>query len=637
MPAASLAATRLTEPKTAPSLAASNPPFFPQDFLPSSLSCAHSDIPFTQSLEPFDDFVVPELTPAISSGPNTLYPIVSCTSASFDPPDDDTHILYEQDADHPQVCGRLREHLDKWRSIGASPFVLRIIQHDWIPRDRNEQADYLSKIFDLGDYKLSVSVFQTLHILWGPFTYDHTCIITSASRSVWSRANLTPDCPSPVWTRANLTPDCPSPVWTRANLTPDCPSPVWTRANLTPDCPSPVWTYRCYHLTPRPLCGRVRSYYLTSRPPSGRLRFSNMISTSPVWTRAFLPSALTSPVRTRVSRLPDFTSSVLLIHFHRVDAAIASSRPYPELQDLTDPELRSLASSLPSIIIADRAPSTIKKYVRYFRSWELFAFSKGLPSLPAHGPHLALYLLKLLQASRSAAPLEAVTFAVAWAHRKAGHPSPHTHPLPSQVLQAAKRILARPASEKLPLTPCNIRQLHSLCLIVVGFSGFLRWDDLSQLHVDGVSFCEGYAALFLEKRKNDQFREGHWICIAATDSVSCPVSLLKRFLKSSNSSGHIKLFRRVANHNGNLFLRRDPMSYTWVREKVLAMLSTIGLDSTKYGLHSLRSGGASTAAAMGVSDRLIAHHGGWRSVEAREGYILETKSAVLGVSLSLGL
>ncbi|XP_066265870.1 uncharacterized protein [Branchiostoma lanceolatum] len=135
--------------------------------------------------------------------------------------------------------------------------------------------------------------------------------------------------------------------------------------------------------------------------------------------------------------------------------AIASSRPCPELQDLEDPELRSLAASLPSIIIADRAPNTIKKYVRYFRSWELFASSNGLPSLPGHGPHLALYLLKLLQASRSAAPLEAVTFAVAWAHRKAGHPSPHTHPLPSQVLQAAKRILARPASKKRPLTACR--------------------------------------------------------------------------------------------------------------------------------------------------------------------------------------
>ncbi|KAI8514464.1 hypothetical protein Bbelb_070550 [Branchiostoma belcheri] len=318
---------------------------------------------------------------------------------------------------------------------------------------------------------------------------------------------------------------------------------------------------------------------------------------------------------------------------------IASSHAYPELHDLKDPELQRLVCALPSVVISDRAPSTVKKYVRAFRAWETFASSKGLPPLPARGPHLALYLLKLLQSSRSAAPLEAAVFAVAWAHRIAGYPSPHSHHLPSQVLQAAKRILAAPVSKKLPLTPCHIRQLCStyvspsmnidtlqtLCLIVIGFSGFLRWDDLSQLHADDVNFCDGYAALFIEKRKNDQFREGHWACIATTGSTSCPVTLLKRFLKSSNSSGHIKLFRTHVLHESS--------------GKVLSMLSTIGLEPTRYGLHSLRSGGASTAAAMGVPlpDRLIAHHGGWRSTEAREGYILESKSAILGVSRSLGL
>ncbi|CAH1244291.1 Hypp7251 [Branchiostoma lanceolatum] len=330
---------------------------------------------------------------------------------------------------------------------------------------------------------------------------------------------------------------------------------------------------------------------------------------------------------------------------------IASTQPYPELRDLRDPELRSLRDLLPSIIVADRAPNTIKKYVRAFKKWKSFATAKDLPYLPATGPHLALYLLKLLQSSRSPAPLDSAAFAVAWAHRKAGYPSPHLHPLPAQILQAAKRLLAAPVSKKLPLTSRDIHNLCStflspsidldnlqtLCLIVLGFSGFLRWDDLSQLHVDDVNFCNGYVALFLEKRKNDQFREGHWSCIARTDKPSCPASILQRFLKASGSTGHFKLFRRIANIRGSLSLRQEPMSYTRAREKVLTMLSAIGLDARKYGLHSLRSGGASTAAAMGVPDRLIAHHGGWRSTEAREGYILESKSSLLGVSRSLGL
>ena len=45
------------------------------------------------------------------------------------------------------------------------------------------------------------------------------------------------------------------------------------------------------------------------------------------------------------------------------------------------------------------------------------------------------------------------------------------------------------------------------------------------------------------------------------------------------------------------------LSYTRVRELVLERFSIIGLDkSTKYGLHSFRSGGASAAANAGVPD-----------------------------------
>jgi hypothetical protein len=43
---------------------------------------------------------------------------------------------------------------------------------EWIPRDENEQADYLSKIQDSEDYNLSELVFQRIDLAWGPFTVD---------------------------------------------------------------------------------------------------------------------------------------------------------------------------------------------------------------------------------------------------------------------------------------------------------------------------------------------------------------------------------------------------------------------------------------------------------------------------------
>ena len=49
----------------------------------------------------------------------------------------------------------------------------------------------------------------------------------------------------------------------------------------------------------------------------------------------------------------------------------------------------------------------------------------------------------------------------------------------------------------------------------------------------------------------------------------------------------------------------NPISYTRAREIILDALESIGLDKSKFGLHTLRSGGAAAAASAGISDRLF--------------------------------
>ncbi|XP_063442628.1 uncharacterized protein LOC134722924 [Mytilus trossulus] len=65
-----------------------------------------------------------------------------------------------------------------------------------------------------------------------------------------------------------------------------------------------------------------------------------------------------------------------------------------------------------------------------------------------------------------------------------------------------------------------------------------------------------------------------------------------------------------------------PLSYTRVREIILSALESIGLDKSKFGLHSLRSGGATAAASAGIQDRLFKKHGRWASDKAKDGYIV---------------
>ena len=66
-------------------------------------------------------------------------------------------------------------------------------------------------------------------------------------------------------------------------------------------------------------------------------------------------------------------------------------------------------------------------------------------------------------------------------------------------------------------------------------------------------------------------------------------------------------------------------------------LSSIGLDATKFGMHSFRAGGATAAANAGVPDRLFKRHGRWRSESAKDGYVKDSVKARLSVSKRLNL
>ena len=98
------------------------------------------------------------------------------------------------------------------------------------------------------------------------------------------------------------------------------------------------------------------------------------------------------------------------------------------------------------------------------------------------------------------------------------------------------------------------------------------------------------------------------------------------------------LFRGLTvTKNGAKLRPSGGLSYTRMRELVLEKLGEVGLDKSKFGLHSLRSGGASAAANAGIPDRWFKRHGRWRSESAKDGYIKDSLEERLQVSRNLGL
>ena len=129
--------------------------------------------------------------------------------------------------------------------------------------------------------------------------------------------------------------------------------------------------------------------------------------------------------------------------------------------------------------------------------------------------------------------------------------------------------------------------------------------------------------------------------IAKTGNYTCPVSMLLRYIQKANITYNRNnyIFRSLIFYKSTKSYRLNsncrPLSYTRSREIVLEALSKIGLNPKLFGLHSLRSGGATPAANSGVPDKLFKRHGRWRSENAKDGYIKDDLKALLSVSLAL--
>ena len=46
------------------------------------------------------------------------------------------------------------------------------LEPEWIPREQNQLADYISRLVDQDDWMLNPDIFRSLDYLWGPHTVD---------------------------------------------------------------------------------------------------------------------------------------------------------------------------------------------------------------------------------------------------------------------------------------------------------------------------------------------------------------------------------------------------------------------------------------------------------------------------------
>ena len=75
-------------------------------------------------------------------------------------------------------------------------------------------------------------------------------------------------------------------------------------------------------------------------------------------------------------------------------------------------------------------------------------------------------------------------------------------------------------------------------ILLVGFAGFLRIDEIRNIALCDVSIHIDHVSVYVPQCKNDQHREGHSAFLARTSKVTCPVAVteqLMKFLPQSSS------------------------------------------------------------------------------------------------------
>ena len=284
---------------------------------------------------------------------------------------------------------------------------------------------------------------------------------------------------------------------------------------------------------------------------------------------------------------------------------------------------------------SSKASNTVRAYKSDFNDFGIFCARNGFNSLPSEPKIVSLYLTHLSTKNAKMSTLKRRLVSIGVIHRLKGHYLDTKHPSIIENIMGIKRRKGSIQKSKKPLLINNLKQLIDVIdeqknedikklrdrsIILVGFSGGFRRNEIVSLDYDDLDFVEEGLKIQIRRSKTDQFGEGSVKALPYFDSSKyCPVISLKNWIEISKiESG--PLFRR--------FVKGSKLSKNRLTDQTVALLikeylMLAGIDSKNYSGHSLRSGFATSAAESGAEERSIMAMTGHKSTEMVRRYIKE--------------
>ena len=282
-----------------------------------------------------------------------------------------------------------------------------------------------------------------------------------------------------------------------------------------------------------------------------------------------------------------------------------------------------------------KANNTVRAYKSDFDDFGLFCAQNGFKSLPSDPKVVSLYLTHLSTKDVKMSTLKRRLVSIGVIHKLKGHYLDTKHPSIIENMMGIKRRKGSIQKGKKPLLINNlkilinvidkknneeIKKLRDRSIILIGFSGGFRRNEIVSLDYDDLEFVQEGLKISLKKSKTDQFGEGSVKGLPYFEnSKYCPVISIKKWIEISKiSSGAI--FRR--------FIKGSKLSHNRLTDQSVALLikhylKLAGIESKNYSGHSLRSGFATSAAESGAEERSIMAMTGHKSTEMVRRYIKE--------------
>ena len=284
---------------------------------------------------------------------------------------------------------------------------------------------------------------------------------------------------------------------------------------------------------------------------------------------------------------------------------------------------------------SSKASNTVRAYKSDFSDFGLFCAQNGLKSLPSEPKVVSLYLTHLSTKGSKMSTLKRRLVSIGVIHKLKGHYLDTKHPAIIENIMGIKRRKGSFQKAKKPILINSlkkiinvidkqkkeeIKKLRDRSIILIGFSGGFRRNEIVSLDYDDLDFVPEGLKLSIRRSKTDQFGEGFTKALPYFDSSQyCPVVSLKKLLDLSKiRSGPV--FRR--------FSKGSKLSENRLTDQTVALLikeylNLAGIDSENFSGHSLRSGFATSAAESGVEERNIMAMTGHKSTEMVRRYIKE--------------